>query len=98
MNSHASLPLISEPTRIEKDGGTLIDNIFNTNPHNCNSGILIFDIPDRLPSFVVLNIIIIIVVYSSIRDVTEGDRNDKFNQNDLTEIINQNDRDLAIKI
>ena len=52
--SHGLQPLITRPTRITRDTKTLIDNIFTTdlNSHK-QSGILINDISDHLPVYVV---------------------------------------------
>ena len=107
MNSLALLPLISKPTRIDKvrDTATLIDNIFITNPHNYDSGILISDISDHLPIFVILNNILnnevnkncTQIKYRLINDLTIGNLYDKLNQYDFTEILDGNDCDLAIK-
>jgi hypothetical protein len=107
INSLALLPLISKPTRIDKDRdtATLIDNIFITNPHNYNSGILISDISDHLPIFVILkNIIIneavdrcIQIKYRLINDTTIGNLYDRLNQYDFTAIRGENDCDIAIK-
>ena len=47
-------PLIDKPTRITDHSATLIDNIFtNELDSNINSGLLISDISDHLPIFVV---------------------------------------------
>ena len=52
--SHGLQPLITRPTRITRDTKTLIDNIFTTdlNSHK-QSGIIINDISDHLPIYVV---------------------------------------------
>ena len=48
-------PVINKPSRITEDSATLIDNFF-INTVNCNvkSGLLINDISDHLPIFVIL--------------------------------------------
>jgi hypothetical protein len=105
LNALALLPLISKPTRITEETATLIDNIFITNPHNYNSGIIISDISDHLPIFVTLHNIINDetshenrqIKYRLINDVGIRNLNDMLNQYDFSEIINTNDCDLAIK-
>ena len=58
MYSFGLYPLISKPTRITSEGATLIDNIF-TNDIDCTNtrcnGLLITDISDHLPVFVICN-------------------------------------------
>lgn len=47
------LPLIDKPSRITKDSATLIDNIF-TNVHgHATCGLLLSDLTDHLPIFVI---------------------------------------------
>ena len=57
MYSMGMYPLIDRPTRISRDSCTLIDNVF-TNATNFNfiSGILVNDISDHLPIFVLGNL------------------------------------------
>ena len=49
------MPLITKPTRVTKSTATLIDNIFtnNANKTGHQSGILLNDISDHLPSFTI---------------------------------------------
>ena len=44
-------PLITRPTRITSHSNTLIDNIFTTSLSNIQSGLIINDISDHLPTF-----------------------------------------------
>ena len=56
MNSLTSLsfvPVITKPTRISDHSATLLDNIYLLNPQNFTSGIIINDISDHLPIFIV---------------------------------------------
>ena len=47
------LPTISKPTRLSNSSATLIDNIFIKLPFNFVSGILVYDISDHLPIFII---------------------------------------------
>ena len=56
MYSFSLLPLINKPTRIHKNGVSLIDNIYSNNLNNLNNkpminGIFYTDISDHLPIF-----------------------------------------------
>ena len=51
MNTHCLIPLVSKPTRITDETATLIDNIFISCSNNCTAGVLISDISDHLPVF-----------------------------------------------
>ena len=53
--SYGLYPVINKPSRITEDSATLIDNFF-INTVNCNvkSGLLINNISDHLPIFVIL--------------------------------------------
>lgn len=58
MYTHGFVPLITKPSRITSETSTLIDNIFTTDIANCKNfkcGLLINDITDHLPVFVVCN-------------------------------------------
>ena len=58
MYSNGFLPLINKPTRITNDTATIIDHIFKNDIDRCSNifnGILINDISDHLPIFVVCN-------------------------------------------
>ena len=58
MYSNGFLPLINKPTRITDNTATIIDNIFTNDIHSCLNmykGILINDISDHLPIFVICN-------------------------------------------
>ena len=46
-------PLITRPTRITSHSKTLIDNIFTTNLSNIHSGLIINDLSDHLPIFLI---------------------------------------------
>ena len=46
-------PLITRPTRITSHSKTLIDNIFTTNISNIHSGLIINDLSDHLPIFLI---------------------------------------------
>lgn len=48
-------PLIDKPSRITKDSATLIDNIFTNTQRQVTSGLLISDVSDHLPVFVVVH-------------------------------------------
>ena len=50
MQSHHFLPLISKPTRIPSL--TLLDQIWFNRLNHCNSGIILSDITDHMPTFV----------------------------------------------
>ena len=51
------LPVITKPTRITDTSATLIDNIFISSKlqHNYNSGLIISDISDNLPTVIKLS-------------------------------------------
>ena len=54
MYSHSMLPSITKPTRVTKNGATLIDNIFSNSliqSQNILTGILYTDISDHYPVF-----------------------------------------------
>ena len=53
MYSYSTFPLITKPTRIQKDSATLIDNIFFNDISNSSlvNGILFTDISDHFPIF-----------------------------------------------
>ena len=55
LNTLSLIPLITKPTRISKSSGTstLIDNIFSTSPYEFLSGILLSNISDHLPVFLI---------------------------------------------
>lgn len=56
LNSMAEIsliPTISKPTRITNTSASLIDNIFIKLPFNFISGILVYDISDHLPVFLI---------------------------------------------
>ena len=53
MSSLSLLPVISKPTRITDETGTLIDNIFTNNFLSFTSGILTSDTSDHLPIFLI---------------------------------------------
>lgn len=105
LNSLALLPLISKPTRVTEDTATLIDNIFITNPQNYLSGILISDLSDHLPIFVILQNIISNggphkghnIKYRIVNDVTMQNLYDMLHQYNFNEITNSNDCDHAVK-
>ena len=46
-------PVITRPTRITGHSKTLIDNIFTTNLSNIHSGLIINDLSDHLPIFLI---------------------------------------------
>ena len=46
------IPIITKPSRITNQTATLIDNIFINQPNEFVSGILISDISDHLPLFI----------------------------------------------
>ena len=48
------IPLISKPTRITENSATLIDNICVKSPINCTAGIIISDLSDHMPIFVLM--------------------------------------------
>ena len=51
--SQSFIPIINKPTRITDTSATLIDNILINNPSNFTSGILLYDISDHLPIFII---------------------------------------------
>ena len=51
-------PLITRPTRITGHSKTLIDNIFTTSLSNIHSGLIINDLSDHLPIFLILNMLL----------------------------------------
>lgn len=55
MFSFGLWPLINKPSRITKDTATLIDNIFSTAIVQTTSGLLINDISDHLPIFMIMH-------------------------------------------
>ena len=52
LTSQSLIPIITKPSRITNQTATLIDNIFIKKPNGFVSGILISDIPDHLPLFI----------------------------------------------
>jgi len=50
------VPLISRPTRITDNSATLIDNMCLTNPSNFTAGIIISDVSDHFPIFVLVGV------------------------------------------
>ena len=48
-------PTINEPTRITESSATLIDNILTNDLHNHTAGVLISDISDHLPVFLIID-------------------------------------------
>ena len=57
--SQSFVPIINKPTRITDTSATLIDNILINNPSNFTSGILLYDISDHLPIFIIRKQILI---------------------------------------
>ena len=55
LSSHGIYPLIDRPTRITLESFTLIDNIYTNELKQCKSGVLINDISDHLPIFMILS-------------------------------------------
>ena len=56
VRSHFFQPHILQPTRITNHSATLIDNIFfNSLEYFTISGNIIYDIPDHLPNFLILD-------------------------------------------
>lgn len=55
MYSYSLFPLINKPTRVTTQSATLIDNIFTNDIHNDNlfNGILLTDISDHFPIFMI---------------------------------------------
>ena len=53
MNSFFLIPLISRPSRITQTNFSLIDNIFANAPNFCSSGLLISDLSDHFPVFLI---------------------------------------------
>ena len=53
--SHSFYPTIDKPTRITAQSATLIDNILTNDLVNHSTGVLITDITDHLPVFLVIN-------------------------------------------
>ena len=52
LNSYSFLPMISKPTRVQKQHESLLDNIFvNNSNFHCRSGIILDDLSDHLPIF-----------------------------------------------
>ena len=51
--SRSVTPVISKATRVSDSSATIIDNIFVSNPVNFTSGVLVTDISDHFPIFIV---------------------------------------------
>lgn len=47
-------PLTDKPSKIAKECATLIDDIFTNNHYQTTSGLLLSDITDHLPMFVII--------------------------------------------
>ena len=57
MMTYSMYPLIHVPTRITDTTATLLDNVFtNYNVNDCKSGVLIADVSDHLPVYVLTDI------------------------------------------
>ena len=52
LTSQSLIPIITKPSRITNQTATLVDNIFINQPNGFVSGILIPDISDHLPLFI----------------------------------------------
>ena len=52
-SSYSLVPLIDKPTRITDTSRSIIDNIFVLDPYNCKSGIILSDVSDHLPVFLI---------------------------------------------
>ena len=52
LSSQSLIPIITKPSRITNQTATLMDNIFINQPNGFVSGILISDISDHLPLFI----------------------------------------------
>ena len=55
LSSHSFYPTISKPTRITSYSSTLIDNILTNDFLNHSAGILVTDISDHLPVFLIID-------------------------------------------
>ena len=55
LSSQTFYPTVSKPTRITDYSATLIDNIITNDFKNHTAGVLITDISDHLPVFVVID-------------------------------------------
>ena len=53
LSSQSFYPNINKPTRITESSATLIDNILTNDLHNHTAGVLISDISDHLPVFLI---------------------------------------------
>ena len=51
--SHSLIPIITKPTRVTDNSASIIDNIFLSNPSNFTSGVIVADISDHFPVFVI---------------------------------------------
>lgn len=83
MYSFSLFPLISKPTRIQQNSATLIDNIFS-NQINCNllNGILVWDVSDHYPIFVVDN-------NSSVQQTMNQHRFRDYSETNIRKFINE---------
>lgn len=100
------LPIITKPTRIANESHTLIDNIFINKPNLIQSGILLSDISDHFPIFLIHKYFFhpgensskVQIKFRLINDVTLSNLYNKVAHADYGDIVDDDDCDRGLSI
>ena len=105
LTSQSLIPTISKPTRINDKSASLIDNIFMSNPSNLTAGIIVTDISDHFPVFVLKNSVFLNqncnetfnIKYRLINEITLQNLHNELEPCDFSTIIDPNNCSLSIQ-